>query len=125
MPSDLIFDFFGTLVGYTPGPSLIHRNLAAMDISRHFSQVVTSVEHGRRKPDPSIFHAALTGLGIGAEAAIYIGDSFDDDYAGATSAGLRCILIDPESRHAGSAEEHIGTLFDLEQLLGPGAPCKT
>jgi putative hydrolase of the HAD superfamily len=111
-----------SILSNTNYPSLVHRSLTAMNVSHHFSQVVTSVEHGRRKPDPSIFETALTSLGIGPEAAIYIGDSFDDDYAGATAAGLRCILIDPENRYAGSVREHIRTLFDLEQLLALDEP---
>ena len=37
----------------------IHDHLRAMGISQHMAVVVTSIEHGRPKPHPSIFMSAL------------------------------------------------------------------
>ncbi len=88
-----------------------------MGIAPLFVQVVTSVEHGRRKPDPCIFRDALAGLGVSRQRALFIGDSLEDDYRGAAAAGLRCVLIDSDGRHGGSVELRIASLFELEWLL--------
>src|SRR4029453_3068607 len=50
--------------------------------------------HGRIKPDPSIFEAALAALGVEAGEAAMVGDSFEDDIEGARALGMRAILLD-------------------------------
>jgi putative hydrolase of the HAD superfamily len=71
-----------------------------MGVAHLFEHVVTSVEHGKRKPSACIFEHALALSTGGPETSVYVGDSFDADYVGATNAGLRCLLIDPQRLHA-------------------------
>ncbi len=56
--------------------------------------VVTSASVGARKPDPRVFRAALVAAGCGAAEALCVGDSAEEDVAGARAAGLRALLID-------------------------------
>lgn len=95
---------------------LIHTHLSKMGVAHHFAQVFTSVEIGVRKPYPAIFQHALEQLCIPANEAVYIGDSFEADYQGATAAGIQCILIDTARRHLNVASR-VESLFALEQHL--------
>jgi FMN phosphatase YigB (HAD superfamily) len=66
-------------------------------IGRHLSAAVDSVEVGRSKPDPAIFHAALERLSAGAAEAVFIGDSAARDMAGARGVGMRHVLVAGEA----------------------------
>jgi putative hydrolase of the HAD superfamily len=57
---------------------------------------VTSAEAGSRKPDPRIFVAALELAGCEASEALHVGDTAEEDVAGARAAGIRPLLIDRE-----------------------------
>jgi putative hydrolase of the HAD superfamily len=56
--------------------------------------VVTSAEVGAAKPDAAIFAEALRLAGCDAGDALHVGDSREEDIAGATAAGIRALLID-------------------------------
>jgi len=79
--------------------------------------VVGSKAHGRTKPHPSIFVAALEALGASAEDAAMVGDSFEDDIEGARSLGMRAILLDREGLRPGETDR-IDTLLALPAALG-------
>lgn len=81
---------------------------------------VGSKAHGRRKPDPSIFDAALNALGVGAEEAAMVGDSPADDIDGARSLGMRAVLLDRDGRYPAVADR-IPDLFALPAALGLAA----
>jgi putative hydrolase of the HAD superfamily len=73
---------------------------------------VTSAEAGAPKPDPAIFAAALELAGCEPDEALHVGDTFDEDVAGATAAGIRPLLIDRE----GSGGD-ISSLEEIDQHL--------
>ncbi len=78
--------------------------------------VVTSAEAGAAKPDPAIFGRALELAGERADQSLHVGDSLDNDVAGARAAGVRAVLV----RRQGEAPpgvESISTLLDLPALL--------
>jgi putative hydrolase of the HAD superfamily len=106
-----------SIISNTHYPSLISRNLDAMGVSEYFAQVVTSAELGIRKPHPRIFRHTLERLGIPPASAVYIGDSFEDDYQGAAGVAMRCILVDPAQRWRGMVEDRVERLFDIERTL--------
>jgi putative hydrolase of the HAD superfamily len=56
--------------------------------------VVSSAGVGARKPDPAIFEAALEVAGVQAPEALHVGDTPDEDVAGARAAGIRVLLLD-------------------------------
>jgi FMN hydrolase / 5-amino-6-(5-phospho-D-ribitylamino)uracil phosphatase len=80
---------------------------------------VGSRAHGRIKPDPSIFVAALEALGVQPEETVMVGDSYEDDVEGARVLGMRAILLDREGRQP-EAEDRIDTLLALPAALGLG-----
>jgi len=95
----------------------IHAHLRAMGISQHMAVVVTSIEHGRPKPHPSIFMSALERLDCAASAALFVGDSYTADYLGAKGVGMQTLLIDP-CRVAGvPAHEAIGSVLDVRKFV--------
>ena len=79
--------------------------------------VVGSRSHGRTKPHPSIFVAALRALGVAPAEAAMVGDSFEDDIEGARSLGMRAILLDRDGLLP-QAEDRIDTLLALPAALG-------
>ena len=88
-----------------------------MNVAHLFSAVVTSVEHGKRKPYASIFEHALSIIGASSEDALYVGDSFAADYSGAKGVGMRCLLIDPDKRAELPDEDRINNVMDLPAML--------
>ncbi len=105
-----------TVLSNTNYPPLIYDNLQAMGVLRHFNHIFTSVEIGIRKPHSAIFQHTLERLDISANQAVYIGDSYEADYLGATAAGIRCILIDPSGQYP-EVNDRIVALFDLDRYL--------
>ena len=83
--------------------------------------VVDSRSHGRVKPHPTIFQAALDALGVRPEDAVMVGDSFEEDFEGARALGMRAILVDREERHPEVAER-LTDLFGLPAALGLDRP---
>jgi HAD superfamily hydrolase (TIGR01549 family) len=79
--------------------------------------MVGSRAHGRIKPDPSIFAAALAALEVAAEEAAMVGDSFEDDIEGARALGMRAILLDREGLRP-EEPDRIDTLLALPAALG-------
>ena len=87
------------LVTNTHHAKLVQDHLRNSGMERYFNYVITSVEHGRRKPSRSIFeHALISSNGL-KEAALFVGDSYVLDYQGALAAGIQSLLIDPEKRY--------------------------
>jgi HAD superfamily hydrolase (TIGR01549 family) len=83
--------------------------------------VVGSRAHGRVKPHPTIFQAALELLGVEPPDAVMVGDSLDEDVEGARALGMRAILIDREERHP-EVEERLTDLYGLPAALGLRRP---
>lgn len=79
--------------------------------------IVDSRTHGRVKPHPTIFQAALDVLGVSAADAVMVGDSLEEDVQGARALGMRAILIDREDRHQ-DVEERLTDLYGLPAALG-------
>ena len=82
--------------------------------------MVGSRSHGRTKPHPSIFAAALRILEVRPEEAAMVGDSYEDDIEGARALGLRVFLLDRDGR-APDVEERIDSLHELPAALGLAA----
>ena len=69
---------------------------------------VTSAGAGARKPDPAIFAAALQLAGCEPAEALHVGDTPEEDVAGARAAGIRPLLID--------RDEDEGEISSLAQI---------
>jgi len=75
--------------------------------------ILDSAEVGVEKPDPRIFEAAASRLGLPASECAYIGDIYEIDILGARGAGLYPILIGDCP-----ADEPVERIRALEELLG-------
>jgi putative hydrolase of the HAD superfamily len=82
--------------------------------------IVGSKAHGRTKPHPSIFVAALRALDVAPAQAAMVGDSYEDDIAGARALGIRAIFLDRNGIHP-EADDRIDTLLALPAALGLAA----
>ncbi|GIW40265.1 MAG: hypothetical protein KatS3mg076_0842 [Candidatus Binatia bacterium] len=80
----------------------LERLLEALDLRRYFDSVVVSSRAGFAKPDPRIFRLALRSHGIRPAQALHVGDSPEEDLAGARAAGLHGLLVDPLEGPAGA-----------------------
>ncbi len=83
--------------------------------------IVDSRSHGRVKPHPTIFEAALERLGASPAEAVMVGDSLEEDIEGARALGMRAILIDREDRHP-EIEPRLTDLYGLPAALGLRRP---
>lgn len=83
----------------------------------HVDVAVGSKAHGRQKPHPSIFEAALAAIGVAPQEAAMIGDSEEDDIAGARALGMTAILVDRDGLYP-PGPDRIDTLLVLPAALG-------
>jgi HAD superfamily hydrolase (TIGR01549 family) len=83
--------------------------------------IVDSRSHGRVKPHPTIFEAALELLGVRAADTVMVGDSLAEDIEGARALGMRAILVDREERHP-EVEDRLTDLLALPAALGLDRP---
>jgi putative hydrolase of the HAD superfamily len=78
--------------------------------------VVTSAEVGAAKPDARLFRRGLEVAGVGPEDAVHVGDSPDNDVAGARAAGIRPVLLQREGKPPPGVE-CVRSLGELSPLL--------
>lgn len=84
--------------------------------------IVDSRRHGRVKPHPTIFQAALDLLRVDAREAVMVGDSIEEDIEGARALGMRAILVDREERHLDVNQDRLTDLYGLPAALGLKRP---
>jgi HAD superfamily hydrolase (TIGR01549 family) len=75
-----------------------YRILDVFGIKDYFDTIVISVEFGWRKPKPFVFNKVLSSLGVAAEEAIFVGDSFEADVIGAKSVGMSTIWVNKRNK---------------------------
>ncbi len=92
---------------------VVYDALERFGLRRHFQVIITSVEHGRRKPHRSIFEHAMAKLEVAADRSIFVGDSYEADYIGALQSGLHAVLVDPADSHGLSPHQRICSILEL------------
>ncbi len=95
----------------------LERVLQQLGLAPLLDGVVTSARAGARKPSPEIFARALAHAGVPAERAVHVGDSLEEDIAGASAAGVRPILLRRDGGPAPPGVTTITTLAELRALL--------
>ncbi len=99
--------------------------LDAFGLTEDADVVVISAEHGLEKPDSRIFELALTALGVGADQAAHVGDTWRDDVVAARQAGMGAVWYNPgnhpEPVPPVHGAVHIEHLTDLTDLLADGS----
>ena len=97
----------------------LHGVLRALDLEPLLDGIVTSAVAGVRKPAPEIFERALALVDSGPAEALHVGDSLDEDVAGARAAGIEPVLI---RRDGAAAASGVRTISSLAELAGPDRP---
>ena len=79
--------------------------------------VIDSTVVGVSKPEADIFHAALRGLGVSPEEAVYTGDTYSDDVVGAKGVGMWAAwLVGEEDKECPDASLVDAQLTDIREL---------
>lgn len=87
---------------------------ARLGIAGYFGSILGSAHVGYRKPMPEIFHRALQHLDVVPQEALHVGDTYDDDVAGAQQAAVYPVLLD---RTGAGQRDGVQTISSLSELL--------
>lgn len=90
--------------------------IQAIGIESFFAVILVSGAVGCKKPDARIFKAALDGLGVRPDEAVFVGDSPQADIAGAQGVGMKAIWKAGDRPLAG--HEADGMCDELSELPG-------
>ena len=96
---------------------LWRRELARLELSDADDATVFCGDVGWRKPAPAIFDHAVEQLEVRPEQCAFVGDDPCWDIEGATTAGMRALLIDREGHHPDFIGRRITTLTALTEHL--------
>ena len=90
-----------------------------LGVADYFDTITASHDERVRsaKPDPHIFNYTLAAVGVSAEEAVHVGDTYEADIVGARDVGIRPILIDRDGTQVGRWKETIRSLSELPKLL--------
>jgi putative hydrolase of the HAD superfamily len=95
--------------------------LDGLGLLRHFEFVIDSGTVGVEKPDPRIFRMGLERMGVEPHEAVYVGDVYEIDVAGARAAGMHAILLDPLMRLDHLDCDRVAALHELPDRLAEAA----
>jgi HAD superfamily hydrolase (TIGR01549 family) len=99
----------------------IRQVLESVGLAQYFESITDSGLVGHEKPDRRIFEAALSSMQLSAEDGLYVGDIYAVDYAGATAAGMKAVVIDFPRVYRGNSfprVESLDELVDYVQRIG-------
>jgi putative hydrolase of the HAD superfamily len=91
----------------------LHGVLERLGVAQRVHGILTSAEAGARKPAAAIFEHALRIARADPRDAIHIGDSLEEDVAGASNAGIAAILV---RRDGGAGRPGVPTVTSLAEL---------
>ena len=91
--------------------------LESAGLMRYVKFTLAAGEVNSWKPDPGIFHEALRLAGATAAETVYIGDNYYADILGAQRAGIRPVLLDPESIFPDADCEVIQCIEEISSLF--------
>ncbi len=93
----------------------VEKDLEDAGLASYFDYIFDSFHLNMEKPDPSIFHHAMSRVDVQPSEALYIGDVFSIDIVGANRAGMEAFLID---RYSLLEEVDCPKIKKLSDLLG-------
>jgi putative hydrolase of the HAD superfamily len=89
----------------------LHEVLVRLDIAPLLDGIATSAQAGAPKPATAVFKRAIALAG--APAVVHVGDSVEEDVAGARNAGIVPVLL---RRDRGPGPPGVTTIASLEEL---------
>lgn len=96
--------------------------LKQCDLEAYVDVLISSEEAGVPKPDPTMFHMALTRLNCEPQDTVMVGDSWQSDVIGATALGIRALWLNryehtcPDPTLATEFESYVPLEAMLERL---------
>lgn len=106
------------LVAVSNSDGRVAERLAMAELLELLDGVIDSADVGFEKPDPRIFHHALTAFSCAPARALHVGDIHAVDVVGAANAGVHAVLMDPFDDWSPPPECHrTRSLGDLTQRL--------
>lgn len=87
-------------------------------LESYFDTIVVAGEIGIYKPDPSIFHHALSLIDAKPDKTLYVGDSIKHDVIGAKSAGMTTVLLSKQpNKENGIADYVVSGIDELQGFI--------
>jgi putative hydrolase of the HAD superfamily len=104
----------------TNGYSKVQRDkIDTVEITHYFDDIIVSGEVGFEKPDSRIFKLSCANLGVSSEEAVFIGDYYPNDIAGAIGAKIMPIWINTDlNEHPDYTGIRVNRLKDILSYLG-------
>jgi putative hydrolase of the HAD superfamily len=90
---DCLRPSYGLAIVSDAQPFYAHPEIRALGLEGYFAPIVISADFGFRKPDRRLFQAALDGLGLGPNEAIFVGNDMIRDIHGAGQVGMRTLFF--------------------------------
>ena len=88
-----------------------------LDLLKYFETVTYSQEAGAEKPAPEPFRLALKRAKRKPEQCFHVGNSYEQDVAGARGVGIRPVLVDREGKHTEADCLKVQSLGELLSLV--------
>jgi putative hydrolase of the HAD superfamily len=94
----------------------LHEVLERTGLRELLDGVATSAEVGSAKPAGELFDAALDLAGVDAAEAIHVGDSLEEDIAGAQAAGIDAVWVRRERHRDREVPPGVVAIATLDEL---------
>lgn len=91
--------------------------LEGLGAAHWFEHIFVSSRVGHAKPDREIFQKALERHNLKAGEALHVGDSEEHDLLGATTAGLKGVLVERSGETESNLSPRITSLSSILSLL--------
>jgi putative hydrolase of the HAD superfamily len=94
-----------------------NKKLEKSNIQHYFKTVTNGESIGVKKPNPKIFHYALSQANTIAKQSIMIGDGFEADILGALGVGMDVIFFGTNRENSNVEVKQISNLIQLKDYL--------
>ncbi len=93
------------------------RKVEQSGLGKYFSQIITSENAGAKKPDPRVFHYALSQAQAQIHDSIMIGDNYEADILGAKGVGMQTIYYNCNNKPEVTDVVTITKLTELKSVF--------
>jgi HAD superfamily hydrolase (TIGR01509 family) len=94
---------------------ILQAELGRHGLAQYLQFVLTSADRRSRKPAAAIFDAAVARLGVAAADVWFVGDTLEEDIAGARAGGLQPIWLKPHAPEASPLD--VPTVRDWREFM--------
>jgi HAD superfamily hydrolase (TIGR01509 family) len=99
-------------------PPSLRPLLDKLGLAQYFDHMVISGEVDVRKPDPGIYHLALSRLGVRAEESLFV-DDLEENLVAARAVGMGCLLMDRRSEQPPTPFQRVTDMQGVIRVLFP------